>query len=335
MTAENGAAAPAAAPLASGASPSFRPTEAPPRDPGLSPSEGLDALRKARERNGVGAPEPAPSRPQAEPRGSNGAAQEEEEEALGAPGDIELMLDGRLQRVSMAELQQGYQRQQDYTRKTQALRAQQGEVQQVLAAFQQARDHYLGRLDRFVSDSAKEFDKPVDWVALAKTDPLGWQEKRARYEMLQEAKREQEQVAQQRQLEEQNRKLNLVRAGHAMLSQALPAWKDTAQRQALQQEMAEYARKVGYTEDELAQDIIDPRQIIVLHDAAQYRKLQATKVTPQPHDPGRPAPRGAPPPVQASRRERDARAAFDERPTMRQAFALARTLREIKPTGRR
>jgi hypothetical protein len=186
---------------ANGASdgPNFQRVDPAPREAGLSPESGLDLLRRRREANNA-APEPArrepaPPPPSREP--PQAEAHEAEPDEHGAAGEgegggeggeaYELVIDGERRRVSLPELMQGYLRQSDYSRKTQEVSQEQQKANEVYRQFQQATQELEGKLARYVTEVGQEFSQPIDWVKLAREDPMGYPEKRARFDMLKEA----------------------------------------------------------------------------------------------------------------------------------------------------
>ncbi|HEV8502923.1 MAG TPA: hypothetical protein VGR63_15215 [Casimicrobiaceae bacterium] len=329
--------------------PSFRPADPAPREPGLTMDSGLDKLKRARAAMAADPSAPAadpPERHQADDGGTNqrsagsgdGAGDHfgfgEGEGEGGGDETFELTIDGRPQRLSRAELIQGYLRQDDYSRKTQQTAEQHRKAQETYQQFEGATRALQAKLAQYVTEAGREFAEPVDWVALARQDPLGYQEKRARFEALRDAEAEQARLGQLRQAQEAQRAEAMYRSGMEVLTRAVPGWRDPATRTKLQEDIRSYAKQVGYTDEELAVPVLDPRQLIVLHDAMNYRRLAGRKVTPNAPDATRPArgetPRPAPP-----QRQQEARRVFDERPTMRNAQQLVKTLRSQKPAGRR
>src|SRR6185437_4370071 len=148
-----------------------------------------------------------------------------------------VMVEGQPRAVPVSELIAGYMRSADYTKKTQSATDVQRQFAEAFQTFTQAREQLEQKLSRFTTDAAREFEQPVDWVKLAQTDPMAWAEKRAR-------------------------KQEMLQAGHRVLVAAIPGWKEPAQRTRLQTEMKEFAATVGYSPQELAADILDPRQLI-------------------------------------------------------------------------
>ena len=245
-----------------------------------------------------------------------------------------VMVEGQPRAVPVSELIAGYMRSADYTKKTQSATDVQRQFAEAFQTFTHAREQLEQKLSRFTTDAAREFEQPVDWVKLAQSDPMAWAEKRARYDALKEAEGEQQRLVGLRQAEDSARKQEMLQAGHRVLVAAIPGWKEPAQRTRLQTEMKEFAATVGYSPQELAADILDPRQLIILHDAMQYRRMTSRRV--QPSAPERQPTldrRGATPAPQPTKREQEAERHFEQRPSVDNALAVLKA-RQAKRTPR-
>jgi hypothetical protein len=350
----------------------FQPTEPAPREAGLTHEAALEKLRQARRtaagnNGGADAPagraaepgqqqpprepprDPSPMSHRAEPREQEqqqhspnepfgrgeGEGGEGGEGEGGAPPPVyDLVVNGKPQRVSLPELLAGYSRSADYTQKTQEIAAKQQEVVRTAGQLDEVRTKLEQQLQRFVAGAEDEFSAPIDWVKLAKEDPYGYPEKRARYDMLQEAKAEQNRLANLRTAEQQARTAEMLRLGHQYLSEVLPGWRDPTERAKIVAELRAYGLANGYTAEELDSQL-DPRHTVTLRKAQMWDAMQGKKVQPRPQDPDRPARGGQAPRPQPGRRETEMRQNFDAAPTMRNAFDLAKALRAQRPPGRR
>lgn len=335
----NGAAGPPAAP-------SFRPaTEPAAPAPRLSRHDGLERLRRARAASNNPPPVEPPHR-QAQEADAPVPAEHEQHEGEGEGGaeleggyesgdTYELLIDGKPQRVTLDELQRGYLRQSDYTKKATSAAQEAQKAAETYRAFEHATAALRQKLAVFTTDAGREFEQPVDWVKLAQQDPLGYAEKRARFEALRDAQGEQARLEQLRAAQQAQQQEAQFRSGFAHLTRALPGWKDAATRTKIQDDIKGYALEVGYSEEELASNpIVDPRQIIVLHDAMNGRRMAGRKVTPSSPEPSRPV-RGGTPAPQPTQREREARKSFDAAPNARNGFELWKTIKQQRPPGRR
>lgn len=176
----------------------------------------------------------------------------------------------------LAELKSGYLRQQDYTHKTQALAEERKQAEQAVAQqFQQAQQLTRDQAKLLSLQEDLNVYQKADWNALYAQDPH-------------EAGRLQ---AQWRQAEAQARELA---GGIQSASQQLQQTQAQRVQQATQEAMQALQREIpgfgaetikaaretalahGFSEAELA-GITDARTFKVLHEAAQWRALQAKK----------------------------------------------------------
>lgn len=341
----------------------IRPAEPAPRaDTPLTVEGGMEELRRRRTRSGREQQDRRHEQRQAPPVASERQAAEDEggeqrqvgeeggegeqQQQLGDGGGEQqqgageprfpVTIDGKPVELPVTELVAGYQRMADYTAKTQAIARKQSEFQGAFDTFTQARTQLEQRLAQFTAHAGSEFEGPIDWVKLAtEMDPQAYAEMDARFKAWKAAKEEQQALAAQRARETEAQKQQIFRQANDYLGRALPGWKDDRRRTAMVSEIRDYAVFRGYTLEELdRQEVLDPRQILVLHDAAQYRKLVDRKLTPQPNSGGQPVPRGSAPAPQASRRETAAREQFEQDRSLKSAAAVARLLRH-RPQGRR
>jgi hypothetical protein len=183
-------------------------------------------------------------------------------------------------KLSLRELQKGYLRQADYTRKTQDLAKQRTEVQEsVRQANQDAAKSYAGKLDQLQSAVVKSVAPElanVDWNKLATEDAFEYVRlsNRARQvnEVLQAIESEKKSIAEQSTKEEQQRKAETWAKTVAQLQQDIPEWGAP-----VAQKLAKAAKDAGATDDEV--NGLDKAWVIKLaHKAALYDEAQ-TKTT--------------------------------------------------------
>lgn len=142
------------------------------------------------------------------------------------------------------------------------------QAQQSLALFQLAQQTLL-------SDY-----QGIDWNALQQADPGRYAALQVQYNQRAQAIQNhiqnlsQAKEAEQRRAQEDYAK-NLPQQREKMIA-AVPEWRDAAKFEAARKTMLEYAKTLGYTDQELG-SINDYRQMLLLHDAARYRALQAAK----------------------------------------------------------
>jgi hypothetical protein len=183
--------------------------------------------------------------------------------------------------VELDELINGYQRSKDYTQKSQALAEQRKAMdaeREHLEQVKQERMAYaqkLKALDSFLSQQNKGEDLEV----LKETDPIGYAVKVAeqsqREKQLAVVRAEQQRIAQQQQAEQQQSLQNHLKAESEKLASVIPEL-STPKGDAIRKEIREYAKSVGWSDQELA-SVYDHRAVLTLYKAMKFEQLQKGK----------------------------------------------------------
>jgi hypothetical protein len=212
----------------------------------------------------------------------------EEETEIVAEEDLKytIKVDGEEFEVGIDELKNGYQRQADYTRKSQALAEQRKETEQIQSErmqLEQDRQMYANGLQMLQEQQAaklKDFDS-VDWEALKAEDPYQYMIKKDEYRDAQERVNnivaEQQAVQQEQARQAQQARAHFVQQEYTRLINALPEWGDN--KSTIRKDIQEYASSVGFRPEEINQ-LADHRSILVIKKAMEYDKL-TTKVAPK------------------------------------------------------
>jgi hypothetical protein len=224
---------------------------------------------------------------QAEEETEEEVAEEEEYEVV-AEEDLKytVKVDGKELEVGIDELKNGYQRQADYTRKSQALAEQRKETEQIQSERQkleQERQMYANGLQMLQEQQAgrlQEFEN-TDWETLKADDPYQYMLKKDEYrdaqERLQNAQQQQV-LIQQEQADAANKaRAHFVQQEYSRLVQALPEWND--QESTIKKDIQQYATSVGFRPEEISQ-LADHRSVLIIKKAMEYDKL-TTKVAPK------------------------------------------------------
>lgn len=227
-----------------------------------------------------------------------------QEEVSETPSTYTIKVDGKDVEVTLDELQAGYSRQADYTRKSQVLAEQRKQADEELAATQQERQRYLSQLEQFNTQADSKLDelKSTDWTRLKEEDPTEYMLKRDQYRELQENKRtveeEQKNLQYKTQQEQQAKWQEELGRQQEIMAQRLPEWNDPTKGAKLKQDIKSFAVKTGFTEQEV-DSLIDARSVDVLHKAMLYDNLLAAKISnkkakvvPKVTRPGSPATKG-------------------------------------------
>lgn len=211
---------------------------------------------------------------------------ESEEEEPAPERKIKVTIKGEdgvevVEEVPETELVKGYQRQADYTRKTQALAEREHQAVQTLQAkHQEIQSQYLhqAELTRAAVVQMAGIKTPDEMAYLAQTDPAGWVAENQRQKQIEaylgtldsqiQAERQQAQAAQ-----EEQRAMERKQAFDN-------AWKNLAaakiDRTALEGIFSSATKNYGFTQEEL-NNIYDHRAVLLMKDAAAYRELQSKK----------------------------------------------------------
>lgn len=182
--------------------------------------------------------------------------------------------------VTEQELLNGYQRQADYTRKSQALAEQRKANEAEIAQARQLRDQYAAALQQVEQIFTPQDPGQEHWDKLYESDPLEYVRARDQFRSQQEAFQkvisERQQLSQQQQAEmAQQREAHLAEQREEMMRR-IPAWSDpdvfTKEREALKT----WANDAGITDEEIA-GITDARAVETLRKAWLYDQLVADK----------------------------------------------------------
>ena len=208
-----------------------------------------------------------------------------EEEESEQPQLYTIKVDGEEQQVTLEELQNGYSRQRDYTRKTQELAEQRKAIEAQQQEVSQKDEIYSQLLPKMEATLKGELENEPDWNALYEADPIAyvrekdvWNEKKQKLTAIQEeASRLQKeaQAKQRKELEE------FVQYGNQQLLQQIPEWQDNEVASKEKMAIRDYGVNVlGYTPQEM-DSVYDYRVLLGLRNAwLQHKTQQATKVKP-------------------------------------------------------
>ena len=214
--------------------------------------------------------------------------EQEEETEIVAEEDLKytIKVDGEELEVGIEELKNGYQRQADYTRKSQALAEQRKETEQIQSERQrleQERQMYANGLQMLQEQQLaklKDFDN-VDWEGLKTEDPYQYMIKKDEYRDAQERitnlVQEQQAVQQEQAQQAQQARAHFVQQEYSRLVQALPEWNDS--KSTIKKDVQDYAISAGFLPEEVSQ-LADHRSVLIIKKAMEYDKL-TTKVAPK------------------------------------------------------
>ncbi|MEQ8510082.1 MAG: hypothetical protein RIB43_13835 [Rhodospirillaceae bacterium] len=184
-----------------------------------------------------------------------------------------IRIDGQEYPVTLGELKAGYQRQADYTRKTQTLAEERRQLQSERSQYQQV----LGTISQTIAEGPSA---PPD-QSLLNADPVEYirqsQQWQARQQVAGAAAREQERVQAQIEQEETANTVEQNLQQDYLLARSVPGWSDPTARHAGKAEIGDYlVRAYGATQDEL-NEFTDHRLVVLAHKALQYDKLMSKR----------------------------------------------------------
>lgn len=196
---------------------------------------------------------------------------------------VTVKINGKTENITLKEALEGYQRNSDYTRKTQALKQ---EVQTFAQERQQVeveRQQY-GQLINALHQQLQQFaPQEPNWEQLHRDDPLNFPivEKQWRdyKERVAATGAERERMAHIAAQQEQAQLQHMVERGREYLFDKVPEWKDAQKWNEARSRLRDYGQKVGYTDEELGA-AYDPRAILVLDKARRYDAIMANRPKP-------------------------------------------------------
>jgi uncharacterized protein (DUF3084 family) len=201
--------------------------------------------------------------------------EEEETEEKEQPQTFTVKVDGKEVSVTLDELQKGYSRTQDYTRKTQQIAEVRKQAEQETQAVRAEREQYaqlLGALQTQLQSSEPQ----VDLERLYHEDPIEWVRQkevmRERQEKLGAIQSEQQRLAQVAQYEQQRAMEAQLASQQEALLAALPDWKDPKKAKAEKALVIESAKAAGFTDEDL-KSVYDHRLVLLLRKAALFDQM--------------------------------------------------------------
>jgi hypothetical protein len=177
--------------------------------------------------------------------------------------------------VTLDELQNGYQRFSDYSRKTQQIAEVRKQVEQETQAIRTEREQYaqlLGALQSQLQSSEPQ----VDLERLYHEDPIEWVRQkevmRERQEKLGAIQSEQQRLSQVAQYEQQRAMEAQFASQQEALLAALPEWKDSKRAKAEKALVIESAKAAGFSDEDL-KSVYDHRLVLLLRKAALFDQM--------------------------------------------------------------
>lgn len=206
-----------------------------------------------------------------------GAEYENEADSEEAGSTYTVRVDGEEVQVTLDELLSGYSRTQDYTRKTMALADQRKSLESELNQIRQERAQLTQALEQI---NVEDQEQEPNWDALYQRDPQQWLVQRELWREKQERKRalveEKQRLLQAQEADKQRVIAEFVQNEQEKLTNVLPQWRDEKVAKAEKAKVADYAKNIGFTDEEIAQ-FYDHRAVTALYKAMKFDELQNGK----------------------------------------------------------
>lgn len=203
--------------------------------------------------------------------------QTEEEEQ---PQVFTVKVDGKEVEVTLDELQKGYSRTQDYTRKTQQIAEVRKQTEAEWQAVRAEREQYAQLLGALEAQVQQATQPNIDWDRLYQEDPIEWvrqrelmRENQEKNAAIQSEKQRLSELSQQEQMQQHKQ---LLQQEQEALMAAIPEWKDAKKAEAEKAMLVQFGQKVGFSPDEL-KNVVDHRAVVLLRKAALYDQMMSKR----------------------------------------------------------
>jgi len=187
--------------------------------------------------------------------------------------------------VTLDELQAGYSRQSDYTKKTQELATERKALaesqQQYAAEIQESntvREQYVQAIGQFIAQANSNLGEyaNIDWRALKENDPLEYVTKRDEFREHQGRIQHAQQLQQKAQQEAQENQGRLIQEKvaqeHELMVGIIPEWGNAEKRAELAGKIRSYSTSQGFSEQEI-EGLMDHRSLNLIIKAMKYDAL--------------------------------------------------------------
>jgi hypothetical protein len=185
--------------------------------------------------------------------------------------------------VTLEELVSGYQKGDDYTKKSQALADQRKAVEAEAKAIQEAqhlREQYAQRLNQVQSILEQGKNSEEDLQLLKENDPIAYAvrvaENTEANKKIQLVQQEQARLAQESNQHRANQQAQFVAQQSKMLVEKVKEFSDPKKAEQIKNDIRSFGKSVGFSDQELSQ-VYDHRHVIILQKAMEYDRLQKAK----------------------------------------------------------
>ena len=210
-------------------------------------------------------------------------ADDEQENKEAAPEDdkpvVTIEIDGKPTELTKKEIEAGYLRQADYTRKTQIVAEERRRVAEVEQIAAQERQVYAQLLPVMQERILAFMPKAPD-ASLIDVNPAAYLKAKEEYDRtvgdLQAIQSEAKRLQEQSQVEHVQRLQAYVAENAQRLPELVPEWKDAKAYERDRPRVRDYLKGKGFSDDEINQ-AYDARLVAIAADGMRYRELLKSK----------------------------------------------------------
>jgi hypothetical protein len=200
---------------------------------------------------------------------------EEEAQEVDEKAVVTVKVDGKTEKLTLAELKKGYSRTKVFTQRTQEAAKLRADAEALSRQLAEERAQ-LAQVAAALETQMKTVEPEPDWAKLREEDPVEWAVQRQIWSEKQ-AQRDRVKAVEQellrRNTEAQQATLQSTLAEErTKLLERIPEWKDEKKAAKEMKEIRQFMASVGFSEDEMAQ-IYDHRAVLVLRNAARLADM--------------------------------------------------------------
>jgi hypothetical protein len=214
------------------------------------------------------------------PEDESDEIEEEPEPTEPEPRKLRVKVAGEELELPEDEVVKGYSRQADYTRKTQELAKEREAFSTEADAVRAERQRYASQLAKLEEVLTHATPAEPDWDTLREGDPAVFAATYAAWDQRQKeisaVSAERARADQKVQADNLDARRNLVKQEGQKLVAAIPSWSDPEIAKTEQKAIAEYARSLGFEDDDL-NAVTDHRLVLLLRDGMNFRKAEKSK----------------------------------------------------------
>jgi hypothetical protein len=206
--------------------------------------------------------------------------EEEAEEEAPEPEKYIVKVDGKELEVTKEELLRGYQREADYTRKTQKLAEERRMVESEFEQVRVEREQYAQVLGQLQQKLQEMTPQEPNWEQLEKQDPTEyarqWTNHQRRQQQQAAIAAEQIRLSQMRQVEQTKAMQERLLEEANRVKELIPEWRSPERAKEDGKALIEYGQQLGFSEQELG-NVTDSRALVALYKAWKFDQMMSKK----------------------------------------------------------